>query len=52
MHFRYFVIISLGNGRNLHLNKLESPLGKVAMCQVLLKLAQWFGEEDENVKSL
>ena len=26
----------------LHLNKLESPSSKGALCQVLLKLAQWF----------
>ena len=26
----------------LHLNKLESPLPKDALCQVWLKLAQWF----------
>ena len=25
-----------------HLNKLESPLPKDALCQVWLKLAQWF----------
>ena len=26
----------------LHLNKLESPSPKYALCQVWLKLAQWF----------
>ena len=29
-------------GGALHLNKLESPLPKDALCQVWLKLAQWF----------
>ena len=36
----------------LHLNKLESPSPKNALCQVWLKLASGSGEEDENVKSL
>ena len=35
----------------LHLNKLESPSPKNALCQVWLKLASGSGEE-ENVKSL
>ena len=30
-------------GRALHLSKLESPSPKDALCQVCLKLAQWFG---------
>ena len=30
------------NGVALHLNKLESPSPKDALCQVWLKLAQWF----------
>ena len=34
--------LSLEKGRALHLNKLESPLPKDALCQVWLKLAQWF----------
>ena len=29
-------------GGALHLNKLESPLHKDALCQVWLKLARWF----------
>ena len=29
-------------GDALHLNKLESPSPKHALCQVWLKLAQWF----------
>ena len=29
-------------GGALHLNKLESPSPKDALCQVWLKLAQWF----------
>ena len=43
MYFPYFVIISpLEKGVALHLNKLESTLPKDALCQVWLKLAQWF----------
>ena len=34
--------LPLEKGRALHLNKLESPLLKDALCQVWLKLAQWF----------
>ena len=34
--------LPLENGGALHLNKLESPLPKDALCQVVLKLAQWF----------
>ena len=36
----------------LHLNKLECPLPKDALCQVWLKWPGGSGEEDENVKSL
>ena len=43
MFFYYFVIISpWKRGGALHLNKLESPSPKDALCQVWLKLAQWF----------
>ena len=38
--FHYF--LPLEKGRALHLNKLESPSPKDALCQVWLKLAQWF----------
>ena len=41
MYFRYFVIISYKKGGSLHLNKLESPSPKNALCQGWLKLAQW-----------
>ena len=34
--------LPLEDGRALHLNKTESTLPKVALCQVWLKLAQWF----------
>ena len=34
--------LPLEKGGALHLNKLESPLPKDALCQVWLKLAQWF----------
>ena len=32
----------------LHLNKLESPSTKDALCQVMLKLAHWFGRRFLN----
>ena len=38
--FRYY--LPLEKGVALHLNKYESPLPKDALCQVWLKLAQWF----------
>ena len=38
--FRYY--LPLEKGRALHLNKLESPSPKNALCLVWLKLAQWF----------
>ena len=34
--------LPLEKGGALHLKKLESPLPKDALCQVWLKLAQWF----------
>ena len=34
--------LPLGKGGALHLNKLESPSPNDALCQVRLKLAQWF----------
>ena len=40
LHFRYY--LSLVKAMALHLNKLESPPPKDALCQVWLKLAQWF----------
>ena len=38
-HFRND--LALEKGRALHLNKLESPSPKDALCQVWLKLVQW-----------
>jgi hypothetical protein len=38
--FRYY--LPLKKGYPLRLNKLESPLPKDDLCQVWLKLAQWF----------
>ena len=35
-------LFPLGKEHGLHLNKLEFPLPKDALCQVWLKLAQWF----------
>ena len=40
--FSYFVIISLGKWCGPSFEKLQSPLLKDALCQVWLKLAQWF----------
>ena len=34
--------LHLKKGGALHINKLEFPLPKDALCQVWLKLAQWF----------
>ena len=34
--------LPLEKGGALHLNKFESPSPKDALCQVWLKLAQWF----------
>ena len=34
--------LPLENDTAIHLNKLESPTPKDALCQFLLKLAQWF----------
>ena len=42
----------LEKGGALHLNKLETPSPKDALCQVWLKLTQWFWRKDENVTSL
>ena len=38
--FSYY--LPLEKGATLHLNKLESPPPKDDLCQVWLKLAQWF----------
>ena len=42
----YFLLfrnyLPLEKGEDLYLNKLESPSPKDALCQVWLKLAQWF----------
>ena len=40
-----FTILSL---RGLHLNKIESPLPKNAMCQLWLKVVAWFGSFSLN----
>ena len=41
-YFQYNFTISLLSHVALHLNKLESPPSKDALCHVWLKLAQWF----------
>ena len=40
MYFRNF--LPLEKSGALHLNKLESPSPRDTLCQVWLKLAQWF----------
>lgn len=35
-----------------HYNKLESHSPRNGLCQVCMKLANWFGKEDKIVKSL
>ena len=50
--FAIFYYFPLEIGGTLHLNKLESPLLKDALCYVRLKLLCSSGEEDKNVQSL
>ena len=40
--FAILLLSPLRKGMALHLNKLKSPSPKDALCQVWLKLAQWF----------
>ena len=40
--FLLFYYLPLEKGVALHLCKFEFPLPKEALCQVYLKLAQWF----------
>jgi hypothetical protein len=40
--FTRSLLSTLGEGYHLPLNKLKSPLPKDNLCQVWLKLAQWF----------
>jgi hypothetical protein len=50
--FKVFLLICyylpLEKGYPLHLNKSESPLAKDDLCQVWLKLAQWFSRRILN----
>jgi hypothetical protein len=48
--FRYY--LPLEKGDPFHLNKLESPPSKDDLCQVWLKLAQWFWRRSRKCKSL
>jgi hypothetical protein len=50
LHFRYYLPLEKGNP--LHFNKLESPPPKDDLCQVWLKLAQWFWRRSPKCKSL
>jgi hypothetical protein len=45
--FSYY--LPLEKGATLHLNKLESPPPKDDLCQVWLKLAQWFWRRFLNI---
>lgn len=55
-HTNQFLMIEnflpLRDGVAPYLNKHESPSPNIALCLGLIKLPQWFGEVDENVKSL
>ena len=42
MYFCYLVIFPFGKGQVLHLNKCEFPSSMDDLCQVWLKLDQWF----------
>jgi hypothetical protein len=48
--FRYY--LPLEKGYPLPLNKLESPSSKDDLCQVWLKLVQWFWRRSRKCKSL
>jgi hypothetical protein len=48
--FCYYLPLERGNP--LPLNKLESPPPKDDLCQVWLKLAQWFWRRSQKCKSL
>jgi hypothetical protein len=43
VYFYSCYYLPLEKGAALHFNKLESPHPKDNLCQVWLKLAQWFG---------
>jgi hypothetical protein len=45
----YFPLVK---GNPLHLNNLESPPPKDDLCQVWLKLAQWFWRRSQKCESL
>jgi hypothetical protein len=44
--------LPLEKGDPLHLNNLETPLPKDDLCQVWLKLAQWFWRRSQKCESL
>jgi hypothetical protein len=48
--FRYY--LPLEKGYPFPLNKLESPLPKDDLCQVWLKLLEWFWRRSRKCKSL
>jgi hypothetical protein len=50
LFFCYYLPLERGNP--LHLKKLESPLLKDDLCQIWLKLVQWFWRRSRKWKSL
>ena len=44
--------LPLEKGGALHLNQFESALSKDALCQVWLKLAQWFWKENFQISPM
>ena len=44
--------LPLEKGGALHMNKIESPSSKDALCQVWLKLAQWFWRRRSKCEKL
>ena len=47
-YFLFYYYVPLVKGVALHLNKLEFPLSKDALCQVWLKMAIWFRTRFSN----
>ena len=47
-YFLFYYYVPLVKGLAFHLNKLEFPLSKDALCQVWLKMAIWFRTRFSN----
>ena len=52
MYLHFCNYLPLEKGRALNLKKFESPSFKDALCQVCLKLAQWFWRRRRKCESL